>query len=107
MASRASWRSSNTCNPNHLAASERPERKVGGLNRRTAGASNLTLTDCCKNLVPRVDQPHDFVINFAESGEPVAPGFPHTFLSVIDRLRGEDRPAGIRQVPDDVLGVER
>src|SRR5215212_8563625 len=46
---------------NHLAASERPERKVGGLNRRTASASDLMLPDGRKDLVARVRQLQDFV----------------------------------------------
>src|SRR4029453_7710332 len=88
-----------------LAVGERENRQGGHLHRRTAGASNLALAEGGQNLVARVYQLLDFEIDLAEGGEPIAPELPHTFVSVVDRLRKQHSAPRVPEVPDDVLGV--
>jgi hypothetical protein len=57
-------------------------------------------------LVARVYQLLDFEIDRAEGGERIAPELPYAFVPPVDRLRIHRCPARVRDVPDDVLGVD-
>jgi hypothetical protein len=62
-----------------LSTGKRPDCQVSRLDRHTAGASNLALARS-QHLVSCVYQLLDFRIDRAESGEPLAPTLPHTFV---------------------------
>src|SRR5215210_7944000 len=89
-----------------LASGEPPDREVGALHRHAAATSNLALADDRQNPVASVDQLLDFEVDLAKGGEEFAPALPHTLVSSVDRLEPHSLAAPVRDIPDDVLGVD-